>query len=250
MVRAKLSAITRDLIVFLNYCLGRGAVGISDLRAEVDVAIGTIDRDEPVVFDVGGNIGKWSEEFRKRIPGGELHIFEPLTACQEAIRKKKIARSEVIFAAVGERTSEMVLYASYATDQTASLHKRSDTFFKDRVYHPQTVRVLSLDDYVAEKRLEFIDFVKFDIEGHEVFALKGFQKCLSSRKVGALCFEFGINNRNSRTTFHDLWDALHKNYSISIITPSGKPDPINEYYEDLEYFRGSTNYLAQLRREN
>lgn len=237
----------RQLIAFLNYCLGRGAGMGWALSAEVDVAASSVTNDKPVVFDVGGNLGHWSELFRERIPGGVLYIFEPQQACQQSIREKAIPNAELVCSAVGKEKSTMTLYSSSETDGSASLHERGDSFFEEREYSEQTVNVLSLDEFSQEKNLTFIDYVKFDIEGHEFFALEGFQNYLSQGKVGAFSFEFGSGNLNSKTCFRDFWEMLHDHYSIFIITPSGALEEIKEYYEDLEFYRGVSNFVAKLK---
>jgi hypothetical protein len=89
--------------------------------------------------------------------------------------------------------------------------------------------------------------MKMDIEGHELFALRGAQRALTSRKIGALSFEFGCGNINSRTFFRDFWNLLNgSGFDIWRIAPGGREVRIIEYYEDLEYFRGATNYVAAL----
>jgi hypothetical protein len=60
-----------------------------------------------------------------------------------------------------------------------------------------------------------------------------------------LTFEFGSGQINSRTFFHDFWDLLQPlGFALRRICPGGRTVPVDEYYEDLEYFRGVTNYLA------
>ncbi len=90
--------------------------------------------------------------------------------------------------------------------------------------------------------------MKMDIEGHELLALRGAEQALKSRRIGALAFEFGSSDINSRTFFRDFWDLLGAHgFSIARITPSGKAIALLDYYEDCEYFRGATNYIAELK---
>jgi hypothetical protein len=96
--------------------------------------------------------------------------------------------------------------------------------------------------------LEFVDFLKMDIEGHELFALRGAETALKEHRIGALLFEFGGGNINSLTFFRQFWELLTSaGFRIWRITPGGKPVFIDEYYEDLEYFRGVSNYVAELK---
>jgi hypothetical protein len=109
------------------------------------------------------------------------------------------------------------------------------------------VNVITIDDFITEYQIDVVDFMKLDIEGNELAALRGAQKAIESKRIRALTFEFGSPNINSRTYFHDFWDILQPaGFSILRLCPGGILIPVQEYYEDLEYFRGATNYLARL----
>jgi hypothetical protein len=97
-------------------------------------------------------------------------------------------------------------------------------------------------------QLPCVDFMKIDVEGHELAVLNGAIKSLKGRLIKALSFEFGSGNLNSRTFFHDFWDMLTPlGFHIFRILPSSRLMPINKYSEDCEYFRGATNYIAILK---
>lgn len=102
-----------------------------------------------------------------------------------------------------------------------------------------------MDDIIEEYKIERVDFMKMDIEGHELEALQGAKKSLKNKVIRALTFEFGIRNINSRTYFRDFYELLSSlDYQIYRILPSSQLMHIKEYYEDREYFRGATNYVA------
>jgi hypothetical protein len=88
--------------------------------------------------------------------------------------------------------------------------------------------------------------MKMDIEGHELSALRGAANALGTGVIRALAFEFGSGNINSRTFFRDYWELLTKshNYRIRRVLPGGRLLPVDRYSEELEYFRGVTNYVA------
>lgn len=238
----------RKLVAFMNYLLGRGSGMGWALESEVAAAINCIKRADPIVFDVGANIGEWSRHYRELTGSGLLFMFEPQPACQDAIISKNIINSQLVRSAVGNQTGAMKLYTSSPTDGSASLHERHDSFFDELTYEAIDVEVLSLDDFIKQQNLDFIDFIKFDIEGHELDALKGLMKALTAGKIGALSFEFGSGNLNSGTCFRDFWKLLHKQYHISVITPSGRLREITSYYEDEEFYRGVSNFIAELKR--
>ena len=89
------------------------------------------------------------------------------------------------------------------------------------------------------------DFLKMDLEGHELFALRGAGDYLAPGKIAALAFEFGSANVNSRTFFRDFWELLTPlGYTLYRMVPGGRTLKISHYDETLEFFRGATNYLA------
>lgn len=218
------------------------------LDSEVEVALGCIKRKNPVVFDVGANVGDWSQSYRSKKSDGRLFMFEPQIPCQEAIKNKHIPDSELIESAVGKEKSRLKMFSSSPTDGSASFHKREDSFFEDNTYEEYQVEVISLDDFIEAKQIEFVDYIKFDIEGHELEALLGLSKALSKKAIGAFSFEFGSGNLNSRTCFRDFWNLLSSDFDIFIITPSGRLDGITEYYEDMEFYRGVSNFVALLKK--
>lgn len=237
----------RKIIALLNYFIGRGAGMGWALDSEVAVALHCIKRKSPVVFDVGANVGEWSQKYRELQPNGSLYMFDPQVACQKAIIDKHIPNAELVKAAVGREKGKLSFYSSHPTDATASFHERKDSFFQGIEYVANEVDVVQLDQFISERNIDFIDYIKFDIEGHELEALAGLKSALNTGKIGAFSFEFGSGNINSRTCFRDFWELLNPSYRIFIITPSGDLVGIDDYYEDLEFYRGVSNFVAQLK---
>ncbi|MFN7840933.1 MAG: hypothetical protein ACK5N9_04335, partial [Pirellula sp.] len=63
----------------------------------------------------------------------------------------------------------------------------------------------------------------------------------------AFSFEFGSGNLNSRTSFRDFWNLLSADYDLNIVTPSGYLTLLPAYYEDFEFYRGVSNFIAILK---
>jgi FkbM family methyltransferase len=237
----------RLLDAYLNFLMGKGSGAGWDLAHEIKVAASCITRPDPVVFDVGANVGDWSAGFQAMVPNARLFLFEPLPAACDVIRQRNLRNAVLIPCAVGDAARRARFYFALPTARTASLYPRRESYFQHREYECTEVEVVTLDQMIAEHRIAFVDFMKMDIEGHELRALEGAQIALNERRIGALSFEFGSGNINSRTFFHDIWEFLtNRGFKLSRITPSGRLLPIEEYYEDCEYFRGVSNYIAQL----
>ena len=234
---------------YLNILIGKGS-GTGWDRGEEIVAskiLSNTSDEFRTVIDCGGNRGNWTREVRRRLgsDAGRWIIIEPAEDCIRIC--KNLPNIEVIEAAAGEDQSTLTLYTDGGTSGLASLHRRGDSFAVDRKFTSSEVAVLTIDSIVESRRLDRIDFLKMDIEGHELFALKGASRSLKDKKVRALSFEFGSGNVNSRTFFRDFWDFLVPfGFEIRRICPGGKTLIIKSYNEDLENFRGVTNYLAVL----
>lgn len=224
---------------------GKGAGSGWDLDAEVTAAIPYIQAGA-TVFDVGANKGEWSRAVLARRPDLRLYLFEPQQACALHL---KFDSATLVQAAVGEADSSANLFSPGHAAGNASLHNRKDTYFDNQIFTPTRVPVISIDSFMAENAIETVDFMKMDIEGHELFAMRGAEKAMAQGAIRAMSFEFGSGNINSRTFFRDYWDLLTQHgYEIHRVLPRGRLLRISRYDEDLEYFRGVSNYVAVCRR--
>jgi FkbM family methyltransferase len=220
---------------------GKGAGSGWDLNAEITAALEFI-HDGATVFDVGANKGEWSRAIRARVPNLRLYLFEPQKACAPFL---EIDGAVLTQAAVGGADGHAVLHCPSDAAGNASLHERRDTYFQQQSFSSSEVELVSIDSFMASHTIASIDFMKMDIEGHELFALRGASGALARGAIRAMSFEFGSGNINSRTFFRDYWDLLTEHgYEISRVLPRGQTLRIAEYNEDLEYFRGVSNYLA------
>ena len=227
---------------------GKGAGTGWDLESEIIAAKSVIRTKKPVIFDVGANKGEWSLLMSQLFPQAQLYLFEPQPRCRLAIVNKQLNNMELIPYAASSTVRKAQIYTTPATSGIASLHPRQDTYFEQYDFVTMDIQTTTIDNVIRDRQLDRVDFLKMDIEGHELDALKGAEQSLKSKKIKALSFEFGSGNINSRTFFRDFWDLLHPlNYKIYRLLPSSRLMSIEEYYEDCEYFRGVTNYLAILK---
>ncbi len=238
----------RILDAYLNFLIGKGSGNMWSLPREIEAALSCVYRRNPVIFDVGANVGEWSQGFLAASPMARLYLFEPSPGAQQAIRARNFKGAVLVPYAVGDRPGKAQLHLSSDHDGTASLHTRGETCFRDRQYQSIEVEVVTLDHVIQEHGIEFVDYVKMDIEGHEFHALEGARAALQARRIGAFSFEFGSGDINSRTFFRDFWNLLTEHgFGLSRLTYSGRLLPIDDYFEDCEYFRGVSNYIATLK---
>ncbi len=143
------------------------------------------------------------------------------------------------------RSVELYSYTVEGEEQSliSSIDRRLPTqVVQVEVSAAERVEVRTLDDFCAEQGVERIDFLKLDVEGHELAVLRGAQRMLGAGAVSMIQFEFGPANIYSRTFFYDFWTLLSSAYDIHRVVPKGLAH-IAYYGEQREIFL-TTNYLA------
>lgn len=241
----RLNSFIRYFEAFIAAIQGKGSGSGWNLSGEVIAAISCIHSTSPIVIDVGANMGLWSKIMIEKNPSiKRLILIEPQKKCLPFLELINFSEKKILSIGLGDREEFLRLYES-DNNTVSSLYPDQCSIFKEVNFDSQNVKIKTLDNIVDELGLTCIDFMKMDIEGHEMAALRGAEKSLSSGVVRALSFEFGGSNVASRTYFKDFWDFLTaRKYSIFRILPGGNLLHIDEYYGDLEYFRGATNYIA------
>ena len=76
---------------------------------------------------------------------------------------------------------------------------------KDRI--PHQVEVVSLDDYCARKKISSIAFLKLDIEGSELQALRGSKRMLEAKAINTILVEVSLFAHTRQIT-QDIDDLL------------------------------------------
>jgi FkbM family methyltransferase len=146
----------------------------------------------------------------------------------------------LITSAIGETAGTVDLYQG-ENSEVASIYERSDFKLSDVI----KVEMNTLDDVISAGCYPFVDFIKMDIEGHELSAARGARESLQHKRIGAISFEFGSANVNSRTYFFDLFSYFTSlGYTIYRMGHDGIPIHVTEYSRSLEYFGGVSNYIA------
>lgn len=162
-----------------------GPSSIDQLLPEVAILHQIISHGA-VVIDVGANTGEFTKTVYELVkPDGFIYSFEPqdqpFRALQDACKGKfqvyphKVGLSSVS----GESTLFVPIVNGRLSPPEASIDPAFNLFTgpekrpkADRSV-AEKIQLVRLDDFLRERRIDRLDFVKIDVEGHELEVLKG-----------------------------------------------------------------------------
>ena len=96
--------------------------------------------------------------------------------------KHKIVFAKIIFfllSIIRKKNLPKEIYASWNLQNNKNVHKKHFGSLKKT----SNAKSLKLDDYILIKKIKKIDFIKLDVDGHELDVLKSGYKFLKSKKV-------------------------------------------------------------------
>ena len=177
--------------------------------------------DGDVLIDIGANAGIYTLSSSKVVgEKGLVYSFEPNPVCvnlvEKSIKLNNLNNIVLIPEAISntEGTQELVLYA--ASDHNhIKFSDQSSVVSKSTVIGTAKIKVTTLDNYFANKKLSKLDIIKIDAEGYEKFVLQGGAEIIKQFKPKLI---LEINERlflpNGYTT-EDLLNVLEcMDYSI------------------------------------
>ncbi|MDW7690496.1 FkbM family methyltransferase [Flammeovirgaceae bacterium SG7u.111] len=147
--------------------------------------------ENAVCLDVGANIGFYTLNISKFRPKSTIHTFEPDPAVYAKLQRNCQINSvdnRVIHhpIALSDQISQQQFYRS---DEA---HYGCGSLSFQPQYSAETIEIetCTLDHFLDEHAIDQVDFIKIDIEGHELQMLKGAKKTLENKKVKYILVEF------------------------------------------------------------
>ena len=231
----KRSAIKEKISCFLKTRLNRlenfdncemGRNGEFELCRRFCEEMARKEKREVTVFDIGANVGNYSETFiseaKKNNLKIKIHAFEPSKSTFAKLKNRFASSPEVILinSGLSDENGNQTLYEDKNENNSggSSLYNRKVLLESSKI--EEKIQLVRLDSYIKEKKVAHIDFMKLDVEGHELFVLKGMGRYLRPDFVDFIQFEFGGCNFDSHTTLKELIDLLEeKNFVVGKIMP-------------------------------
>ncbi|MEM7647144.1 MAG: FkbM family methyltransferase [Pseudomonadota bacterium] len=178
------------------------------------------------MLDAGANLGYFSLVGAQIVGAqGQVHSFEPIPANFKRLKNHiKLNHLESVVHAnnVGLWDQNEVLDFGIS-EETANNFGTFSVGSKDNLVNQLQCQVIKIDDYVSEKKVSKVDFLKMDVEGAELKALIGAQRTLERDRPTLLieickytCDRFGYDQE-------EIWQLLKPlGYKMVLISNSQK----------------------------
>lgn len=197
------------------------------------------------VFDVGANVGDWSKLALSIKSSLHIHCFEPASTTFEKLRVRGFPANQVTFNPIGLSDS--------ASTATLHLHELSNVnslhagIGDELAAHTgdETITLDTLDAYCQRTNITSIDYLKIDVEGHELAVLRGATQMLTSRAIRHIQLEYGAGYLVAGGRLEHVFKLLREHeFKPHKITARGL-EPVPNYHLGLENFQLS-NWLFSL----
>jgi FkbM family methyltransferase len=147
------------------------------------IALNSILKPNFTFVDVGANQGEFTIFAATKLKSGRVISFEPVSKqfsmLQKNIELNNFSNIELNNYGLSETEEKLPIYTSTDTELHSGIHEGLSTLFRSnsRTEIEEIVSLKIFDDEYFTKLVRF-DFLKIDIEGAELFALKGMHKSL------------------------------------------------------------------------
>jgi FkbM family methyltransferase len=182
-----------------------------------------IKNDQPVLLDVGANIGLYSERLMESFPNAQLYCFEPQKDNFKKLTDRvQGGKANLYNIGLGSVRTSMCLYdrGDSQGSSHASMHKAVISEIHKQQVVEYNVQVDTLESFCENEGINHIDFLKVDTEGHDYEVLKGAESLIEKNSIDLIHFEFNSMNVISKVFFRDF-RILLKNYKFYRLLPDG-----------------------------
>jgi FkbM family methyltransferase len=178
----------------------------------------------PIIVEAGAHIGKDTIEMAEIWPKGSIFAFEPVPFLHEQlVEKTRIANNIHCYpVALSDSTGSATMYVSSGeSDGSSSLLVPKEHI----VEHPNVkfteklqVKTITLDEWTVSERIDHVDFLWLDLQGHELAVLTASPRTLSS--VFAIHTEVSLKETYNGVSLYPEFRSWLENKGFEVVRES------------------------------
>lgn len=206
-----------------------------------------------IIVDAGANDGGYAQDILSYFPKAQYYGFEPNPETFKILQQNlsSLTQCHLYSQALSSQTGKINLYdfadeaplkPTQPTSTLASVYRQVITDFHHQPVKKYIRPSISLDDFTHQEKINQINWLKIDTEGHEFAILKGATNLIKHQKIDLIQFEVNEMNVYSRVFIKDYLDLL-KGYRLYRLLPSGVLS-INPYRPLIHEVFGFQNLIA------
>jgi FkbM family methyltransferase len=206
----------------------RGAVplgiwsGLWFERRELDFVVSALQPGMTFV-DVGANVGFFSIPAAKKLKTGTVLAFEPCRwtydRLLENVRLNGVTNLLAFHSALGDYEGKATMHVNVAGRDGLNTLGRP-THEDSRVVGTETVPMATLDDYLRKRSIYSVDVMKIDVEGAELFVLRGATSLLKRADAPLILYEGGFLSKGfDYHPVEQMWLLEKYGYCLFVIDP-------------------------------
>jgi FkbM family methyltransferase len=192
-------------------------------KAELDFLEKISFKANSVFWDIGANVGLYSVIFAKANPTWKIYSFEPNIGVHKTFYKNisfnNCKNIQLLPLALSDSKEKLNLRVNRNRPGTSTLNSKTRKF-----NNSEKVEGISGDELFLSRKILAPDFIKIDVEGHELKVLNGL-KVIISNYVPIISIELAVNVWKSENEFKLFLDKLNELlliYNSGILITNGK----------------------------
>lgn len=192
-----------------------------------------------VIFDIGANVGEYSEILHYQFPNSKIFSFEPNPKTYPVLLNNLKNLRGVIpynfgFSATDKNATLYTYKDNVVSGHSSLLKEVFLDLYKTNSIVDFSVNLRSIDSFCEEIEIRKINFLKIDTEGFEFEILNGAKRMINSSSIPMIQFEFNEMNIVNRLFLKDFYKLL-KDYIFYRIADGVLID-ISNYQTEYEIF--------------
>lgn len=171
-------------------------------------------KKDSVVIDAGANIGVFSVFAANMCPEGKVFVFEPSKKTYDILLQniKNYPNIRSMNIALGDKqgSGKLILAESSGSNtlEDSEMYKNSEGARKE------DIEVTTIDDFVKQRGINRVDFIKMDTEGYEKKILKGAAETI--KKYSPVLSLSAYHHAEDKKMIPEYILSLNRNYKCKL----------------------------------